>query len=280
MEELRGKELVEKIKAECLGFVQEHHCIPTLAVLRVGEKESDIAYEQSVKKRFQGFGLEVKDYHLDANCSNEEFMKVFRFLNDDPEIHGILVFRPLPKQINEEEMLRYMRKEKDLDGITRENLAGLLLQDENAFAPCTAEAVMQLCKHFEIPLAGKEVCIIGRSLVVGKPLAILMLNQNATVTVCHSKTENIKEVCKRADVLVAAIGRAKAIGSSYCKEGATVIDVGINVDEEGNLCGDVDFDTMKTVADKLTPVPGGLGLVTTAVLAQHLVRAYQLLEEK
>lgn len=277
MEELRGKEIVEAMRTECLSFVRENACIPSLAVLRVGDKESDIAYERSIKKRFQDFGLEVKDYHLEENCSNAEFQEVFRFLNEDPEIDGILVFRPLPLQIDEEEMLSVMKKEKDVDGVTSSNLAGLLLQDPDAFAPCTAEAVMELCKYYKIPLSGKEVCIIGRSLVVGKPLSVLMLNADATVTVCHSKTENIKEVAKRADVLVTAIGKAKAIGSSYCKEGATVIDVGINVDSDGNLCGDVDYDTIKTVAEKLTPVPGGLGPVTTAVLAKHVVKAYQLL---
>ena len=277
MEELRGKEIVEAMRTECLSFARENACIPSLAVLRVGDKESDIAYERSIKKRFQDFGLEVKDYHLEENCSNAEFQEVFRFLNEDPEIDGILVFRPLPLQIDEEEMLYVMKKEKDVDGVTSSNLAGLLLQDPDAFAPCTAEAVMELCKYYKIPLSGKEVCIIGRSLVVGKPLSVLMLNADATVTVCHSKTENIKEVAKRADVLVTAIGKAKAIGSSYCKEGATVIDVGINVDSDGNLCGDVDYDTIKTVAEKLTPVPGGLGPVTTAVLAKHVVKAYQLL---
>ena len=277
MEELRGKEIVEAMRTECLSFARENACIPSLAVLRVGDKESDIAYERSIKKRFQDFGLEVKDYHLEENCSNAEFQEVFRFLNEDPEIDGILVFRPLPLQIDEEEMLSVMKKEKDVDGVTSSNLAGLLLQDPDAFAPCTAEAVMELCKYYKILLSGKEVCIIGRSLVVGKPLSVLMLNADATVTVCHSKTENIKEVAKRADVLVTAIGKAKAIGSSYCKEGATVIDVGINVDSDGNLCGDVDYDTIKTVAEKLTPVPGGLGPVTTAVLAKHVVKAYQLL---
>ena len=277
MEELRGKEIVEAMRTECLSFARENACIPSLAVLRVGDKESDIAYERSIKKRFQDFGLEVKDYHLEENCSNAEFQEVFRFLNEDPEIDGILVFRPLPLQIDEEEMLSVMKKEKDVDGVTSSNLAGILLQDPDAFAPCTAEAVMELCKYYKIPLSGKEVCIIGRSLVVGKPLSVLMLNADATVTVCHSKTENIKEVAKRADVLVTAIGKAKAIGSSYCKEGATVIDVGINVDSDGNLCGDVDYDTIKTVAEKLTPVPGGLGPVTTAVLAKHVVKAYQLL---
>ena len=277
MEELRGKEIVEAMRTECLSFARENACIPSLAVLRVGDKESDIAYERSIKKRFQDFGLEVKDYHLEENCSNAEFQEVFRFLNEDPEIDGILVFRPLPLQIDEEEMLSVMKKEKDVDGVTSSNLAGLLLQDPDAFAPCTAEAVMEFCKYYKISLSGKEVCIIGRSLVVGKPLSVLMLNADATVTVCHSKTENIKEVAKRADVLVTAIGKAKAIGSSYCKEGATVIDVGINVDSDGNLCGDVDYDTIKTVAEKLTPVPGGLGPVTTAVLAKHVVKAYQLL---
>ena len=277
MEELRGKEIVEAIRSDCLGFVQKEACLPALAVLRVGEKEADMSYERSIKKRFQDFGLEVKDYHLEENCSNAEFQEVFRFLNEDPEIDGILVFRPLPPQIDEEKMLSVMKKEKDVDGVTSSNLAGLLLQDPDAFAPCTAEAVMELCEYYKIPLSGKEVCIIGRSLVVGKPLSVLMLNADATVTVCHSKTENSKEVAKRADVLVAAIGKAKAIGSSYCKEGATVIDVGINVDKDGNLCGDVDYDTVKEVAEKLSPVPGGLGAVTTAVLAKHVVKAYKLL---
>jgi 5,10-methylene-tetrahydrofolate dehydrogenase/Methenyl tetrahydrofolate cyclohydrolase len=280
LEELRGKEIVEAMKAECLDFLKEKGgVLPALAVLRVGEKEADVSYERSIKKRFQSFGLEVKDYHLEENCSNAEFQEVFRFLNEDAEIHGILVFRPLPPQINEEEMLEAMKKEKDVDGISRSNLAGLLLQDPRAFAPCTAEAVMELCRFYKVPLSGKEVCILGRSLVVGKPLSLLMLGEDATVTICHSRTENSKEICRRADVLVTAMGKAKAVGSSYCKEGATVIDVGINTDKDGNLCGDVDYDTMKTVAERLSPVPGGIGPITTAVLARHLVRAYQMQTE-
>ena len=280
MEELLGKPVVDEIQKECAAFLAERKgVIPTLALVRVGEKETDITYEKAIKKRFLSFGLEVKTYQLPVDCTNEQFQEVFRFLNDDKEINGIMVFRPLPPQLDQEAALRMIKREKDVEGISRENMAGLLLKDESAFAPCTAQAVMEMCHFYNIPLAGKEVCILGRSLVVGRPLSILMTNEDATVTSCHSKTANLKEVTKRADVLVCCMGRAKAIGSSYCKEGATVIDVGTNWDEQGNQVGDVDFDTMATVAGKISPVPRGLGAVTTAVLAKQLLKAYRLQEK-
>ena len=281
MEELLGKPIVDKIQQECERFVEKRNGVyPTLAILRVGEKEADISYGKVIKKLFLSFGLEVKDYQLPEDCSNEEFQEVFDFLNEDPEVHGIMVFQPLPLQINQEEYLAKLKKEKDVEGISRENIAGLLLKDKEAFAPCTAQAILEMCKYYNIPIAGKEVCILGRSLVVGRPLAILLTNEDATVTLCHTKTENIKELAKRAHILVCAIGKPKAIGSSFCKEGATVIDVGTNWDEHGNQVGDVDFDTMATVAGKISPVPGGLGPVTTAVLAKQLLKAYRLQEKE
>ena len=280
MEELLGKPVAEEIEKECLAFLAERHGVmPALALIRVGEDEADITYEKAIKKRFLSLGLEVKTYQLSMDCSNEQLQEVLQFLNDDEEIHGIMVFLPLPSHLDKEAVFRMIKREKDVEGISRENMAGLILKDKNSFAPCTAQAVLEMCHFYNIPLAGKEVCILGRSPVVGRPLSILMTNEDATVTLCHSKTSNIKEVTKRADVLVCCMGRAKAIGSSYCKEGATVIDVGTNWDEQGNQVGDVDFDTMATVAGKISPVPRGLGAVTTAVLAKQLLKAYRLQEK-
>jgi methylenetetrahydrofolate dehydrogenase (NADP+)/methenyltetrahydrofolate cyclohydrolase len=274
MQELRGKLVYDQIKNECLDFVGSHNGImPALAIVRVGERAEDIAYENSVKKRFMDFGLEVKTYELPANVSNADFQHAFRFINQDPEIHGILVMRPLPKQIDEEEMLGNMDPVKDLDGITRQNLAGVMMGEKDAFAPCTAQAVLEMLKGYQIEMHGKHAVIIGRSLVVGKPLAMLLLQENATVTVCHSKTENLKEICQSADILVVAVGRPQMVGSSYIREGATVIDVGINVDQDGHLVGDCNYDTISLKAGAVTPVPGGVGVVTTAVLAKHLVQA-------
>ena len=207
MQELRGKIITDQIKGECLDFVGKYNGIlPALAILRVGHKEADLSYERSIKKRFMDFGLEAKDYELLENVSNEEFQQVFDFINQDPEIHGILVMRPLPKQIDEAAMLRKMNPLKDLDGITAANVAGVMRGDADAFAPCTSQAVVEILKGHQIEMAGKEVCIIGRSMVVGKPLSMLLLQENATVTVCHSKTEDLKAVASRADILVAAIG--------------------------------------------------------------------------
>ena len=277
MQELRGKQIADRIKEECLDFVGKYNGImPALAILRVGHKEADISYERGIKKRFVDCGLEAKDYELPEDVSNEEFQKVFDFINQDPEIHGILVMRPLPKHIDEAAMLQKMDPRKDLDGITDASVAGVMRGDPEAFAPCTAQAVVEILKGYGIELCGKEVCIIGRSMVVGKPLSMLLLKENATVTVCHSKTEHLKETASRADILVAAIGRAKQISSGYVKEDAVVVDVGINVDEEGKLCGDCDWDQIILKAGAATPVPGGVGTVTTAVLAKHLVQAAKL----
>ncbi len=274
MQELRGKKIADKLKEECLAFTGAHNgLLPALAIVRVGQKPADLAYERSVKKRFIDYGLEAKDYEFPEDVSNEEFQQAFSFINDDPEINGILVMRPLPKQIDEQEMLNTLRPEKDLDGITKLNAAGVMMGLPEAFAPCTAQAVVEMLKGYDIPLAGKHVAVIGRSMVVGKPLSMLLLKENATVTVCHSKSENIKEITSQADILVAAIGKAQLIGSGYIKEDAVVIDVGINEDAEGKLCGDCNYETMATKASALTPVPGGVGTVTTAVLAKHLVEA-------
>ena len=279
MQELRGKAASDRIKEECLSFVHAHNGeMPALAVLRVGARPEDLAYERGLKKRFPDFGLEVKTYEMEADVTNEAFQEVFDFINDDPEITGILVMRPLPPQIDEKEMLRKLHPEKDMDGITEQNIARVMQADPEAYAPCTAEAVIELLKAYDIPLEGRHAVVLGRSMVVGKPLAMLLLRENATVTVCHSRTENLKEITKTADILVAAIGKAGFVGSSFLREDAVVVDVGINGTEDGRIVGDCDYDTVKTVASAVSPVPGGVGSVTTAVLAKHLVRAAALKE--
>ncbi len=275
MLELKGKAAADRIKDKCLSLSAERNgALPALAILRVGERAEDIAYEQNVVKRFPSFGLEAKSYRLDARCTDDEFQEVFDFINNDPEIHGILVMRPLPKWIDEAAMLRKLKPEKDLDGITRENIAGVMAGDPTAYSPCTAQAVIELLKQYSIDISGKHAVIIGRSMVVGKPLSMLLLKENATVTICHSKTENLKEITNQADILITAIGKARMIGASYIRKDAVVVDVGINVDENGTLCGDCDYDTIITKASAASPVPGGVGTVTTAVLAMHLAEAW------
>lgn len=210
----------------------------------------------------------------------EEFRKEFEKINEDPGIDGILLLRPLPPQLDEKEIERLIDPAKDLDGISPENIAKVFSGDETGFAPCTAEAVIRMLKGYEIPIEGKRAVIVGRSMVVGRPLAMLLLKENATVTVCHTRTKNLEEVCRQGEILVAAAGRAGMITGDFLAEGAVAVDVGINVDEEGNLCGDMEFSSVSEKASMATPVPGGVGGVTTAVLAEHLVRAALKRNEK
>lgn len=274
MKELRGSLAADLIKNECLDYVGKFNgALPALAIIRLGVRPEDLSYERSVRKRFMDFGLEMKDYEAPENVSQDELEKMLDFLNRDPEVNGILLMRPLPKGIDQDRLLQKLSPEKDLDGITKENLAGLLLGREQAFAPCTAEAVVTLLKSYQIPLEGKHAVIVGRSDVVGKPLSLLLLRENCTVTVCHSKTENLKEMTSQADILVTAVGRPRFFGPEYVKEDAVVVDVGINTDKDGMICGDCDFDAVSQKAAAVSPVPGGLGVVTTAVLARHLVQA-------
>lgn len=274
MRELRGKLIADRIKEECLDFVNERNGeMPVVAIIRVGENPDDISYEKSAKKKLTDFGLEVKTYDLEADITNEMFMEVFDFINKDPEINGILVLRPLPSHIDEQAVVANIDPKKDLDGISPFNTAKVMAGDASGFAPCTAQAVVELLKAYDIDMTGKDAVIVGRSMTVGKPLSMLLLKENATVTVCHSKTEHLAEICAQADILVAAIGKPRFITGDFVKKDAVVIDVGINVDENGALCGDCDWDSICEKASAATPVPGGVGAVTTALLGQHLLRA-------
>ncbi len=261
------KEQVEELLSSLKGRT------PKLAIVRVGERPDDLSYERGALKKMESFGLKGESFAFSQDITDEAFKKEFAKINDDPDIDGILLLRPLPKQIKEKDIEHMIHPEKDLDGISPENIAKVFAGDDTGFAPCTAEAVVEVLKANDIPLTGKRVTIMGRSMVVGRPLSMLMLKENATVTICHTRTEDLKETCKSAQILVAAAGQARMVDASYVGKDAVVVDVGINVDENGKLCGDVDFDSLEGTALMATPVPGGVGAVTTAVLARHLVLA-------
>lgn len=247
--------------------------LPLLAIIRVGEKPDDCSYERGAKKKMEKLGFRCSSFVFDADIDNETFQKEFDIINNNDDIDGILLLRPLPKHLDEKSIENRIHPRKDLDGISPLNLAKVFAGDDTGYAPCTAEAVIEMLDYAGIDLKGKRVTVVGRSLVIGKPVTMLLMKKNATVTVCHTKTKDLIAECKRAEVLVAAAGSAKMIKSEHVAKDAIVIDVGINVDDEGNLCGDVDFDGITAIAGMASPVPGGVGSVTTSVLAKHLMKA-------
>lgn len=271
---LKGADVSARIREEVQAALKKlDGVVPRLAIVRVGENPDDISYERGATKRMDKFGLDVRSYVFPGDIRHEDFAAEFAKINQDPENTGILLLRPLPKQIREKDIEKLMDPDKDLDGICPVNIARVFAGDESGFAPCTAEAVVEVLRANRIPISGKRVTIVGRSMVVGKPLAMLMLKEHATVTVCHTRTQDLKGACRNGEILVAAAGRAKMLDREYVGKDAIVLDVGINVDEDGKLCGDVDFDSIQDTASMATPVPGGVGAVTTAVLAKHLVQA-------
>lgn len=276
MEELRGLPVANAINEKLIEQIKDMDVLPQLAIIRVGERPDDCAYERGAVKKMEKVGVRCKTYTFAADIDNETFQKEFDKINTDDDIDGILVLRPLPKQLDERAVEIKIDPRKDLDGISPINLARVYAGDESGYAPCTAEAVIEMLDYAGIDIKGKRVTVVGRSLVIGKPVTMLLMRRNATVTVCHTKTVDMKECCRNAEILVAAAGCAHMIKPDYVSEGAVVIDVGINVDEAGNLCGDVDYDGIKDIAAIATPVPGGVGSVTTSVLAKHLVRAANL----
>ncbi|WP_349671069.1 bifunctional 5,10-methylenetetrahydrofolate dehydrogenase/5,10-methenyltetrahydrofolate cyclohydrolase [Lacrimispora sp.] len=271
---LKGAAVSAKIKEEVTELLRERAgAVPKLAIVRVGERPDDMSYERGALKKMENFGLRAESFSFPADISNEDFQGEFKTINENPDIDGILLLRPLPKHINERDIEHMINPEKDLDGISPENIARVFAGENDGFAPCTAEAVIEVLKANDISLSGKRVSVVGRSMVVGRPLSMLLLKENATVTICHTRTQELEKTCQKAEILIAAAGQAKMINSSYVGADAVVIDVGINVDQDGNLCGDVDFESLNGVAAMATPVPGGVGAVTTAVLAKHLVLA-------
>ena len=253
--------------------------VPTLAVVRMGAREDDLSYERGVINRCAKVGVAVKPYLLEADASQAQLLAVVEEINQDPGIHGCLIFRPLPAQVDEA-VRAALAPEKDVDGITDASLAGVFTGSGVGYPPCTAQACVEILDFYGIPLEGKRVTVVGRSLVVGKPAAMLLDRKNATVTICNSRTRNLPEICRQADVLVVAMGKRGAIGGDCLAPGQTVVDVGIHTDENGKLCGDVRFAEAEPVVAAITPVPGGVGAMTTSVLAAHVVEAAYFSEEK
>ena len=276
MLELRGKKVSDGIKEYVSKELETLSFVPKLAIVRVGENPDDMSYERGATKKLKSFGLDMASYVFPQDISYEAFKKAFKDINEDDEVTGILLLRPLPRTINEKDIENMIDPKKDLDGISPINIAKVFAGDTTGFSPCTAEAVIEVLKAYDIELTGKRVTVVGRSMVVGKPVSMLLLKENATVTMTHTKTVDLRKTCSDAEIVIAAAGRAKMLNSDYCGQDAVMIDVGINVDENGKLCGDVDYATLDGKASAATPVPGGVGTVTTAVLAKHLIQAAKM----
>ena len=264
--------LTERLTAQA-DRLKARGIIPTLAIVRVGERPEDLSYERGALKRCEKVGIQVKQFVLPKEASHGDLLEVIHQINADQAIHGCLLFRPLPPHMDEEAICQALDPAKDVDGITAGSLAAVFTGRGAGYPPCTAQACLEILDHYGCDLTGKRAVVVGRSLVVGKPLAMLLLGKNATVTVCHTRTADLPAECRRAEVLIAAAGAANMIGRDHLAPGQLVLDVGINVDQEGNLVGDVDFAAADEIAAAVTPVPGGVGAVTTSVLAAHVLRA-------
>ena len=273
---IKGKPVADQISENLIKEVNElvkEGIHPKLAIVRVGARGDDLAYERGALKRCQTIVIETEVVELAEDITQEDYEKTLRSLNENKDVHGILCLRPFPNQLNEEAIKYVISPEKDVDCFSPINSAKIMEGDKSGFPPCTPTAVVEILKHYDVELNGANVAVLGRSMVVGKPASMLLLNENATVTICHSRTKNLEKVTSQADILVAAVGRAKMIKENFVKEGAVVIDVGINVDENGNLCGDVDTASVQDKISMITPVPAGVGSVTTSILAKHVVKA-------
>ena len=267
-----GKAISTAIKNELKKEVADNNIKATLAVIQVGNDPASSVYVGNKKKACEYIGIGSASYELPEETSEEELLKLIDDLNADDSINGILVQLPVPKHIDDKKIIERISPLKDVDGFHPESVGNLCI-GRDGFVSCTPAGIIELLKRSDITIEGKECVVIGRSNIVGKPMALLLIANNGTVTVCHSKTKDLKAVCKRADILVAAVGKPKMINSEYVKEGAVVIDVGIHRMENGKLCGDVDFDDVKDIVSAITPVPGGVGPMTIAMLMANCVKA-------
>ena len=274
---LKGAPVAARLTEETAARAAElgsHGIVPTLCLIRVGERADDLSYERGLLKRAASAGVDVRKVVLDPTCSQGELMVAIASANEDPAVHGILMFRPLPASLDEVAACEAIAPEKDVDCLTSTSLARVFTDSGEGYAPCTADAVMHLLSAAGVSLEGARVTVVGRSLVIGRPVAMMLQAANATVTMCHSKTRDLAQCCREADVLVVACGRARMVGADCVRPGQVVVDGGINWDESaGRLVGDVDFDVVEPVVDAVTPVPGGVGSLTTAVLMKHVVQA-------
>lgn len=250
---------------------------PCLAIVRVGAREEDLAYEQGALRRAGSLGIEVRKFLLPEEAEEIDLIRTLEKISEDPNIHGCLLFRPLPAHLNTERVVNALCPEKDIDGMTSASMGGLLTQAEVGFAPCTAAACMEILRHYQIPLQGKKVTVIGKSTAVGLPAALLLMNEDATVSVCHILTDpkDTLQFCQDADIIISAAGCRNLIRAEHVRAGQIVLDVGINSAPDGSICGDVDFERVEPIVAAITPVPGGVGTVTSTVLCGHAVEAAQ-----
>ena len=271
-----GKEVVAAVNSRIMADVaalKEKGVTPTLGIVRVGERGDDLSYERGAVKRCETLGVAYEKFLLPADCTQEELMAVIDQVNKNDAIHGVLIFRPLPKHLDEAAVIKALDPEKDVDGITDGSMVGVFAGTNQGVPPCTPQACMEILDYYNVDCTGKKAVVVGRSLVVGKPAAMMLIKKNATVTVCHTRTVDMPSVVKEADIVIVAAGRAGVVDASYVREGQIVIDVGINVNAEGKLCGDVDYASVEPIVEAITPVPGGVGSVTTSVLIGHVVEA-------
>ena len=271
---LKGIAVARKINDESVSLIREYGLKPVLALIRVGEKESDLAYERNIIKKCGELGIEIKIIQYNDNVKEEILLSKIGELNSNDAVSAIMMFRPLPEHLDTDRIANTISPKKDVDGSTIMSLSGLFADKSIGFTPCTAEAVIRMLDFYNTDIEGKDIVVIGRSLVIGKPVSMLLLRRNATVTMCHSKTKNLKDIVKNADIVIAAIGKAEYLGKDYFSSGQTVIDVGMNYSKEkSKLVGDVKFDEVSEIVDRISPVPGGVGSVTTSVLLNHIVKA-------
>jgi methylenetetrahydrofolate dehydrogenase (NADP+)/methenyltetrahydrofolate cyclohydrolase len=273
---LKGKDvadaMMESMKRDTEAL-KSRGITPTLGIIRLGEREDDISYEKGAKKRCDAAGVAVRNYVLPADTTQEALISLIGQVNDDSTVHGALLFRPLPKHIDDPVIRGVLRPEKDIDGITDGSLAGVFSGTSRGFPPCTAEACMEILSYYGIDPAGKRVTVIGRSLVIGRPAAMMLMHKNGTVTICHTKTRDLPAVVREGDIVIVAAGKPESIGKEHFREGQVVIDVGIHVKAGGGLCGDVKFGEVEPLVAAITPVPGGVGTVTTGVSVRHVIQA-------
>ena len=265
----------ESVRLECERLVKEHGVTPGLAVVIVGDDPASRVYVNNKKKACELVGFKSEEYALPAETTQDELLSLVDTLNNKDDINGILVQLPLPKHLDDKSVIERISPKKDVDAFHAVNVGKIML-GEYDFLPCTPAGVMEMLHQYEIAVEGRECVVIGRSNIVGKPMGMLLLHENGTVTICHSRTKNLKEVCQRADILVAAVGRAKFVTADMVKDGAVVIDVGMNRDENGKLCGDVDFENVKDKCSYITPVPGGVGPMTIATLMKNTIKACKI----
>lgn len=280
-ERLRGKPVADAMKEDLVERVEQLKAkglTPKIGIIRVGANPDDLFYEGGIKKTSEGVGLAYEIFEHPEDIGQEDLEKAVKAVGADSAIHGILMFAPLPKHLDEKKIRALIPVEKDVDCMTLGSAGKVFADDLTGFPPCTPTACMEMLRFYDVPLKGKRVTVVGRSMVVGKPMAMLLLREHATVTICHSRTVDLAKVCAEADILVAAVGRPRMIGKDYVKAGQIVFDVGINADPDnpGKYCGDVDYDAVEPIVEKITPVPGGVGSVTTIMLCKHTVMACEM----